>query len=148
LVSWIQPFFEPISKVLETLAKWVTEGAKLLKGLADKLGLGAKVGKALWNATPLGMAGKLVGGAKKMLGFQAGTKYVPQNMTAELHRGESVLTARETQKQKSKNNPALMVQNPQFTINAGAGTAMDTKVFGSMMYKEFTKKLTDDARRS
>lgn len=149
LVSWIQPFLEPVAKVLDTLAKWVTEGAKILKSLADKFQLGSKVGKAIWNATPLGMAGKAVGGVKKLLGFQTGTKYVPQNMTAELHRGESVLTARETQQRNSaKNNPALTVQNPQFTINAGGATAMDAKVFGAMMYREFSKKLTDEARRA
>ena len=96
-----------------------------------------------------GLIKKGIGGVKKLLGFQSGTKYVAQNMTAELHRGESVLTARETQQQRSsKNNPALLVQNPQFTINAGGATAMDAKVFGSMMYKEFSKKLTDEARRS
>ena len=150
LVSWIQPFFEPISKMLETLAKWVTEGAKIIKSIADKFNIGKKIGNVL-NAPQraVGSIGKkVIGGIGGLLGFASGTKYVPQNMTAELHRGESVLTARETQQQKSRNNPALMVQNPQFTINAGAGTAMDAKVFGSMMYKEFTKKLTDDARRS
>ena len=149
IMSWIVPFFEPIVGLLETLAKWVTEGAKILKGLFDKLGIGKKAAKFVgdWMTGP-GLAKKGVGAVKSLLHLQSGTKYVSQNMTAELHRGESVLTARETQHQRSKNNPALMVQNPQFTINAGAGTAMDAKVFGSMMYKEFTKKLTDDARRS
>lgn len=150
LVSWIQPFLEPVAKVLDTLAKWVTEGAKILKSLADKFQIGQKVGKFAgeWLTGP-GLAKKAVGGVKKLLGFQSGTKYVPQNMTAELHRGESVLTARETQQRNSaKNNPALTVQNPQFTINAGGATAMDAKVFGAMMYKEFSKKLTDEARRA
>jgi hypothetical protein len=150
LVSWIQPFLEPITSTLDTLAKWVTEGAKILKSLADKFQLGQKVGKFIGeNLTGPGLIKKGIGGVKSLLGFQSGTKYVPQNMTAELHRGESVLTARETQMRNSaKNNPALTVQNPQFTINAGGATAMDAKVFGSMLYREFAKKLTDEARRA
>jgi hypothetical protein len=153
LISWIQPFLEPIAKVLETLAKWVTEGAKILKGLADKFQLGSKVGKAMWNSSPLGMGAKAVGGiisgGKKLLGFQSGTSYVPHNMVAQLHKGESVLTARETQQRKTSGvNPALTIQNPSFTINAGGRDTMDAKVFASRLYKEFTKSLVDEARRA
>jgi hypothetical protein len=40
--------------------------------------------------------GGIVGGVKKMLGFQTGTDYVPKDMMAYLHKGEKVLSPTES----------------------------------------------------
>ena len=148
-------FLSPIATVLNTVAKWVQEGAAIIK---KWLGGGAggavkNIGKEIFmKATPIGMGISAVKslwhglfGNKEPK--QSGIAYVPHTMTAELHRGESVLNARETQK-NAKGNPALIVQSPQFIINAGGTTTMDAKVFGQQLYREFTRKLTEEARRS
>jgi hypothetical protein len=152
----IEGFLKPIADVLTLVANYVAEGAALIKnwlggGGAEKA---KNVGKSMFeNATPLGMGIK---GIKDLVGFiktgkinerkQSGIAYVPQTMTAELHRGESVLNARETQRRESGNN-GLNIMNPQFNVTAGGSTTLDARVFAQQLYQEFSKKLVTEARR-
>ena len=88
---------------------------------------------------------KGIGGFRSLTGLASGTSYVPSNMTAELHRGESVLNARETQRRGT--SQGMNIMNPQFVVNAGGSTTLDAKAFAQQLYQEFSKKLVTEARR-
>ena len=146
------PILLIVAKVLDTVAKWVQEGAVLLKDfishpikiVTDIIDPLSDQVNSTMNSI-LDPLSSLFGGGKAKA--QSGLSYVPHTMTAELHRGESVLTARETQL-GNQGNSGITVQNPQFTINAGGSTTMDAKAFAQQLYLEFTKKLTEETRRS
>ena len=57
-----------------------------------------------------------------------------------------VLTARENK--SGAGSSGISINNPQFTINAGGSTTMDAKAFAQQLYREFTKKLTEETRRA
>jgi hypothetical protein len=147
----IEGFLSPIAKALEWIAKLVQDGAAIIKkwtgggGGETAKNIGVKVAKS--SIVPLmAYEGIKTGWNKLSEHFPGGSRYIPTDMTAQLHRGESVLTARETQRNKA--GGGITIQNPQFSITAGGTSTMDAKAFANTLYKEFTKKLTDDARRS
>lgn len=148
----IEGFLSPIAKALDWVAKMIQEGAAIIKkwtggGGAEKAkNIGATVAK--YTLPPvMAYEGIKKGWNALSERFPGGSRYIPTDMTAQLHRGESVLTARETQRNKAGGG-GITVQNPQFSITAGGTSTMDAKAFANTLYKEFTKKLTDDARRS
>ena len=148
----IEGFLSPIAKVLEWIAKQIQDGAAIIKkwtggGGGEKAkNIGATVAK--YTLPPvMAYEGIKKGWNALSEHFPGGSRYIPNDMTAQLHRGESVLTARETQKARSGTG-GVSIQNPQFNITAGGTSTVDAKAFASVLYKEFSQKMVSEARRS
>jgi len=155
VMTVITGILEPISGTLDWLADIVQDGAAIIKGWKiSPESFNPLNDKSIWA----GMSNAVSSSLSSVLGsipgigglFAApkasGIAYVPQTMTAELHRGETVLTARETQ-QRNAAGGGVNIMNPQFVVNAGGSTTMDAKVFAQQLYAEFSKKLTSETRR-
>lgn len=136
------------AKTAADMLRGVGKGLDIIDWLADRIGDLVDMVTQLAGTTEsvISSGSGILSSIGGFLGFQQGISYVPQTMTAELHRGESVLTAKETQERRNGGG-GISVQNPQFTINAGGTSTVDAKVFGALLYREFSKKLTDEARR-
>ena len=152
LLEALNPILEPITDVLNKIAGWVSSIATFFKSTApaNMREDAIAAGKPGWLQGIAGFLDKM-----PMMGavhrweenrLQSGTSFVPHTMTAELHRGEAVLSARENK--SGAGSSGISINNPQFTINAGGSTTMDAKAFAQQLYREFTKKLTEETRRA
>jgi len=151
VMTVITGILEPISGALDWLADIVQEGAAIIKGAIPDAGKFNPVNSdSIWSEMVQGVTQSLNSMIGDITPFASGIPFVPQTMTAELHRGESVLTARETQQRNATSGGGgggVNIMNPQFVVNAGGSNTLDAKVFADQLYREFSKKLTSETRR-
>lgn len=152
----LQPTLDGIGALLEVIGILIKGVVDKVKGFFDKISSPGKSSVGLaQNVAKLGIPGGLIqffkdmkrpkygGAGKPGEMYQSGIKYVPNNLVAQLHRGEQVLTAREAQRR----NSGMNIMNPQFNVTAGGSTTLDARVFARQLYKEFTTELARDSRR-
>jgi len=95
-VEYAAGFYDKVlgKNLIEIKEFWLEKFPQWIKALPGNIAKAIKDFFSGFFSTSGG--GGIVGGVKKMLGFQTGTDYVPKDMMAYLHKGEKVLSPTES----------------------------------------------------